>query len=265
MFVGSLIFSASIYQRGTQYQEDRGWGLNKSIKMAVGIGKDRAHAKWYSGTGYTWISTKTVFDVSVGYKDNFFRFEFVAGVTTAALAIIPQLEGHLFVDLYGSNNLDLYDGQRLFDLCDMNISYNLIENGNSFLSPERKTINTYKASNSNNVRDKWTQDCIYASYNDNLMTYGSGLLINPSGSSTPFVITLSYNGGTPVHPEQHLVDRVTTYWATAKRKLTAKLRAERITEPSPMHLVTLDSTTGHPISISHEWSDDVVYLTIMEL
>ena len=67
------------------------------------------------------------------------------------------------------------------------------------------------------------------------------------------------------HPEQHLADRVTTYWATAKRKLATELRADKITEPSPMNKVKLDSTIGHPIAISHVWRDDVIQLTILEL
>lgn len=263
LFVGYLKFNASIYQRGDQYQEDRGWGLNKSIKMAIGIGKTRGTAQWYSGTAYTWSSTKAIFDVSVGYSDNSFRFLFASSVMMDSLGLITPLEGHLFVDIYGSNDLDEFDGQRLFDLGDMNITYNLIENGDSFLSPERKDYNSYQSSNSNNVRDEWNADCIYASYNNN--SVGAALLINPSGASAPFVNTLSYNGGTPEHPEQHLANRVTNYWAAAKRKLTTELRADKITEPSPMNKVTLDSTTGHPIAISHEWRDDVTKLTILEL
>lgn len=263
LFVGYLKFSAAIYQRGVEYQENRGWGLNKSIKMAIGIGKTRATAQWYSGSGYTWGSTKTVFDVSVGYTDNTFRFLFASQIMTESLGLITPLEGHLFIDIYGSNDLDEFDGQRLFDLGDMNITYNLIENGSTFLTPERKTIIKYVSTNSNNVRNEWNADCIYASYNNN--SIGAGLLINPSGSATPFVNTLSYNGGTAEHPEQHLANRVTTYWATAKRKLATQLRADHITEPSPMNKVTIDSTTGYPIAISHDWRDDIVNLTTLEL
>ena len=263
LFVGYLKFNASIYQRGTKYQEDRGWGLNKGIKMAVGIGKTRATAQWYSGSGYVWGSTKTIFDVSVGYSDNNFRFLIGGLIMTDSIGLIAPLEGHLFIDIYGSSTLDEFDGQRLFDLGDMTITYNLIQNGDSFLSPERKNIIKYNSSNSNNVRDEWTADCIYATYNNN--SIGAGLLINPSGSSTPFVNTVSYNGSTQEHPEQHLANRVTAYWATAKRKLATELRADRITEPSPMNKVKLDSTTGYPISISHNWRDDVTILTIMQL
>jgi hypothetical protein len=262
LFVGYLKFNASIFQRGVKYEEDRGWGLNKSIKIAVGIGKTRSTAKWYNGT-YIWSNTKTVVDVSVGYSDNAFRFLFANPAMTDSIGMITPLEGHLFVDIYGSNDLDEFDGQRLFDLGDMNITYNLIDNGDSFLSPQRITSNTYRSSNSNNVRDEWNADCIYASYNNN--SIGAALLINPSGSNTPFVNTLSYNGGMLEHPEQHLADRVTTYWATAKRKLATELRADKITEPSPMNKVKLDSTIGHPIAISHVWRDDVIQLTILEL
>lgn len=256
-FDGYLQLKGSFYQRGKQYEEDRGPTLNKHMKIAIGIGKTRATAKWYTGGVLgSWSTTKTVFDVAIGYTDNIIR-PFTDVVTNTNGSIWAQfLQGKLFIDLYGSADLDEFDGQRLFDLAGLMVSYSRYEFG----VEERLSTIEYKSSNQNNVRMEWNADCIYAS--DNYNVFGFGTLINPEGT---YFNTISYNGGTAIHPEQHLANRVTAYWAAAKRKLEVELKTNAITEPTPQNRVKLDATIGYPIAIGREWRDDITRLTILAL
>ena len=100
------------------------------------------------------------------------------------------------------------------------------------------------------------------------MVYGYGLLMNPDGS---YMASAPY-GNTTEQPEQHLANRVTAYWAQAKRMLSPDLIANAnigtgvtVMDITPRHKVTMDGTTFHPIAIDHNWRDDVVSLTLLEM
>ena len=126
---------------------------------------------------------------------------------------------------------------------------------------DRVSTKEYTSENNNSVNNGWNADCIFAS--DNNMNYGYGLVMEPNGS---FMATTSYgNNATAEHPEQHLANRVTTYWASAKRRLGVELRSNVITEPTPANKVTLDGTTLYPLAISHDWRDDVTKLTLIQM
>ena len=96
------------------------------------------------------------------------------------------------------------------------------------------------------------------------MEYGYGLLLNSSGN---IISTVNY-GGTPEHPEQHLANRVTTYWATAKRKIDTELQANKVGDVTPNTKVTISGESGYtftPIAISRNWRDDVLKLSLLQL
>ena len=87
---------------------------------------------------------------------------------------------------------------------------------------------------------------------------------------------MDYGDGVLTPPEQHLADRVVDYWSTAKRKMEVELRADKtmttgssttseIVNLSPGMKATLESTNVYPVSISHEWRDDVVKAVFMEI
>jgi hypothetical protein len=100
------------------------------------------------------------------------------------------------------------------------------------------------------------------------MEYGFGLVMNADGT---FMSSAPYGNSTE-QPEQHLANRVTTYWAQAKRMLSPDLIANAsigtgvtVMDITPRHKVTLDGTTFHPIAINHDWRDDIVSLTLLEM
>ena len=263
VFDGFLTLKGKIYQRGEEYQEDRGI-YNKTMKMAVGIGSSRSNAQWFDGF-VSWSSTKTVFEVLIGYSDGIMR-PFSGVMTTELISTIASPKtGKLFIDLYGSDNLTEYDGQRLFDISDFDIVYKRTEYAGDFSPIERKKNLKYKAESHNNVFEEWTDDCIYATDNNNF--FGFGTLINTDGT---YMTTAPYGSSTD-RPEQHLCDRVVNYWATSKRKIECELLAHDglaatvANGINPRNKASIDGSTMYPISISRDWRDDVVRLILMEV
>ena len=111
-----------------------------------------------------------------------------------------------------------------------------------------------------NERNDWDADVIYASDNTN-MAFGYGLLIDTDGKQ---VKKVQYGENEEI-PEQNLANRVAAYWGTSKRKITAELNTAVIPAITPRNTLTLDGTTCHPISISHDWWNDKTTLTLLEI
>lgn len=266
---------ADTFRDGEKYQKGEFFAGNSSMTMRLGVGSSRASAKWWDGRA--WQNSITTFHATIGNKKQelFTRYETGSGFNLSYedSSIIPadNLSGRIFIDLLGTNDVTFEDvsGQKRFDLKDFRVEFRKNDTVSKTQFPNsgwydvqeviRPTKYVYKSKNNNNVPEEFNNDCIYGG--DDRMNFSTGILINPDGS---YMTTAPY-GGTPARPEQHLVNRITSYWASSKRKLSTELRADRITEPSPMNKVILDSTTGHPISISHNWRDDVTILTIMQL
>ena len=82
-----------------------------------------------------------------------------------------------------------------------------------------------------------------------------------------YLIGADFGGTDPERPEQHLANRVTSYWASSKRGASTEMRSDsqKVSGITPRHKVTLDGTTFYPISISHNWRDDVTALNLIEL
>ena len=280
---GFLRMYGQIYRFVDEYLDPYGeMFIGRSYMYArIAIGKSKSNAMWWNGQ--TWQSSQTYCRLSIGNKannldgnKNEFPFMYLQETQASsddwACNILPVsgLQGKLFIDLLGTSNTRMseIDGERCFDIRDLKIEFTRNPGVVKHYSAsdmvyaediDRPTTFEYKSSNQNNVRMDWNADGIYATENGCKFCYGE--LINPDGT---FCETVGY-GNTSARPEQHLADRVTAYWAAAKRKLAIELRADRISEPSPMNRVKIDSTTGHPIAISHDWRDDATILTIMEL
>lgn len=256
------------------------YAISRSWMYArIAIGKSKSDAMWWNGQ--TWQSSPTFCRISIGNKENnldnnknefFFLTTQAASTQDDASNILPVsgLQGKLFVDLLGTDNTRVaeIDGERSFELSDFKIEFTRNPGVVKYVSAnysthvdeiDRPSSFEYKSSNQNNVRMDWNADCIYATENKCKFCYGE--LINPDGS---FCETVGY-GETTMRPEQHLANRVTAYWAAAKRKLEVELKTNAITEPTPQNRVKLDATIGYPIAIGREWRDDITRLTILAL
>ena len=174
----------------------------------------------------------------------------------------------MFIDLLGSDDIDDISGQKSFEITDFCVkfsfqSYRVINLPSSITRSDRKDIRQYKSTNGNNVREDFNADCIYASNNN--MNFGYGVLLNPDGTRMG---PLSHNGSSTLqYHEQHVADRVTNYWATAKRRLAVELRSNgtNVNSVTPEKKVTFDGSTLFPIAFGRDWRDDVTKLTLLEL
>ncbi|MCR5366524.1 MAG: hypothetical protein K6E67_10330 [Prevotella sp.] len=282
---GGLRLRGKIYRKGTQFIDHRD-GIdtigNKKMWMRLGIGKTREAAKWFTGTG--WSSTVSAFTVAIGNVDDTLRVVVYRSghQTTSYLDYIPTnqegLIGRLFVEFLGSEDLP---DDHTFDVSSFSIEFHRNTNISVQASSssgsasggtrafggarklrvvERADSREYVAKNGNKSRNEWNADLIYTSDND--MEFGFGLLLNPT---TGVQMGKQTYGSAQLWPEQRLANRVAQYWSVSKRKLELELRSNQIAEITPRKKITVDNTTAYPISISHNWHDDIIILTAVEL
>jgi hypothetical protein len=269
--------------------------LGLRIRMRLGVGMTRQTAQWWymddviqlSSTTITsgWRSTPQEFSALIKnggelYSTGIvFYLGLVAEQKNIGFPWIPMpanAYGYLFIDFMESRvdatvplNLPLL---RIGNFTiDFSRDQTTIPTSTTVvrartITKERQETAEYKSSNTNQTEQEWSADCIFAS--DNNMVYGYGLLMNPDGS---YMANVTY-GSTSEQPEQHLANRVTAYWAQAKRMLSPDLIANAsigtgvtVMDITPRHKVTMDGTTFHPIAIDHNWRDDVVSLTLLEM
>lgn len=283
---GGFTLKGEIWRKATKLEDhdDNGIG-NKTMKMRLGIGTSRGNALWFNGS--SWGSSVSAFTVAVGSTDGKFYIKTTSGSMTTLREVIPTnqqyLMGILYVEFLGSSDIDETDGQRSFDIRDFSIEFTrntttrqesvsinlsqgyIFGGARKYSVLERADSREYVAKNSNKVRNEWNFDNIYASDND--MQNGYGVVLNTNGTQ----MGKQTYGTTQKFPEQHLCDRVAAYWATAKRELRLMLRTDQISNVTPQNTVgfndtaTFGSTIFYPIAISHNWRDDITYITLLQL
>lgn len=236
--------------------------------LRVGVGVDRAHAVWATpgfGGRATWSSTQTAFQVIIGNGSDLL----------ARLQLPSAAHGLVFIDLLGSQDFNPFPTpipigwtDHTFEIADFSVSMQrstmYLDLTTGFLGKwterELSDQRTYEATNSNKNRDEWTADCIFACDND--MTFGYGVLLNEDG--TPLKgVGYEISGYTTY--EQMLADAVANYWRTAKRKMEMELRYEAVGNVLPQDIVQVAGVTGYAISIGHEWRDDIINVTTLEI
>lgn len=270
---GSFKFTGSLFVGCKRYTD------GNELHMRFGIGSDRDHAKWWymdpipnggdiscgwSGTVNRFIARLEGGNImsTAAYHIN------AAGILTNVdfkSSTIPAPDsggyGRLFIDIIGCGveNFTIGDFTVEFSREVTEIPTNVHAVRPRVMKESRDTSREYTAVNWNQSKDEWSADCIFAS--DNNLEYGYGLLLNTTGG---YVATVPY-GNNSEHPEQHLADRVSKYWANSKRKLMTDLRFNLIPAIRPNNLVSMNSATFYPASISHDWRDDKVTIGLMEL
>ena len=273
---GGISLKGTAYIKAHQYTHNPG-KLYCTMKVRVGIGASRASAKWFyvtnnPGVGqqlYGWGNTPTELEATLG-DSNIFRVKGYDGFMYYYLEYLPtpftNLKGKVFVDILGSNNLTQDEDTNEFDIHDFSVGFARNTYINEFTpslntDSDLKTDHTYKSKNQNAVVMNYNADCIFAS--DNAMQFGYGIIINPDGT---FMKGIDYAGnGLLAFPEQHLADRVTSYWAHSRRLVSGDLQTQLVADITPKYKVTFGDMTYHPISISRDWRDDVTKVSLLEL
>ena len=253
-----------------------------NVKMQLGIGMDRASAKWfycYVGLGEYTVNSgwKTAAENSgvipsfrqhLGAQMGPLIITINGWKSFPAIPVADNLYGYLFIEFYGCSE-DFGFGE--FELGKFSVEFSrektelptsITDSGRArTMADKRKSTIRYAATNDNGNLDKWNADCIFAT--DNNAEYGYGLLMTSSGS----YFGQMYYGSVQKYPEQHLCDRVSAYYATAKRMVTGSMdsNASVIGTISPRNKATLDGSTFHPIAIGRNWRDDESIITLLQL
>ena len=258
-----------------------------AISMRLGIGMTRQTAKWWNMIRFIltpvtpetiqhgWGSSPSIFNVplqgnTLKSTGVFFENLFVNQkmYVYQSIPVEANTYGYIFIDIMGAHDFTNNNEIPSFEIANLEIKYSRdtidIPTSVNVIRPreliqERVTTKEYSASNQNDSKEEWNANCIFAS--DNNMEYGYGLLLDSSGN---IISTVEYNGNDE-HPEQHLANRVANYWATAKRMIASELLVNNIGDITPHTKVTMDSTIFSPISISRNWRDDVLTLTLLQL
>lgn len=282
---GSIFLKGNIYRKATQLEDKTEAGIGKkTMYMRFGIGKTRATAKWWDGNA--WSSSVSAFKVAIGGDGDelLCRVDYNGGQGHGNGSSYGYIKTHeqgmtglLFVEFLGSDDLDEVSGERSFDVSSFSVEFvretswtlpteNGVKRGQATFGGarrvkviERAGVRDYVAKNQSKVRSGWNADCIYSADND--MEFGYGVIMNADGS---WMGKQTYNGA-DAWPEQHLADRVASYWGASKRKIEVELRSNTVSSVTPRNTVTFDSTTCWPISIGYDWRDDVMKLTLLEI
>lgn len=249
---GGFAITGDIYRQGERYEyADETTGAGKShLHINVGIGSSRSTATWFNGNA----------DIG-GTRRQGFLWAFSSNN--------PDLRGRLFIDILGSDDMrhDASTGYiDRMEIVDLQVTFIRAND------KQKDSSHEYLAHNDNMVKEEHTDETIFAT--DIKLEYGYALVMNPDGTMFKGI---DYDGNnTLIPPEQRLADRIVDYWAFSKRKMEVELRADKamqtgtystdvIANLSPGMKATLDGTGVYPISISHNWRDDIMNVTLLEL
>ena len=280
------------------------------LRMRLGIGMTRASARWWymksllmnndTTLSHYWSTSGTVKEFSAdcnngqikGTKWIKFRYNALSEdknwmeviYDTIPVPDTADMYGFLFIEFLGLTeripeypDYDRGSIRQVFQIANFEVKFSRdtidiqdnmnVVRGRS-IKENRVSSREYSAENSSRTTDVWNADCIFAS--DNNMEYGYGLLMNADGTFMP---SAPYAAGTSAQrPEQHLANRVATYWGQSRRRIKADLQSQAtisnvaiLNAINPGVLLSLDGSTCHPIAISHEWRDDVTTVTMLEM
>ena len=284
---GSLSFSGSVWVGEKKWNYSDG---NDSIHVRIGIGMTYETAVWYyqaidmhEKIHHRWSNSQSIVNFlvtngNISGVNCFLNLGLLVPKFTTPSIPIPEpqpgedgLTGYVFIDFLGMTH-EWYENQDSFEIGDFAIHFSrdsvYIPNGTSDIRPrtmKEKRVSTkeYTSSNPANVENAQNVDLIYAS--DNNMEYGYGLVLNANGS---FMATAKYNGNTSdEHPEQHLANRITSYWQASRRMITPELKTDVVGDFTPQQYVTLENQTGHfsPLAVTRQWRDDVTIVSLIEM
>lgn len=270
IYDGNFQIRADVYSAGVKFTKE-GVSNIRTIKMRFGIGKTRATAKWYNGNN-GWSSTPTDFYGHVGFGDGKWRFGYILNGThvylTENINCIESAagkEGKVFIDIYSTNDFDIdgWPDSQEIDITGFALTYQRVVVdyiGGEMVYGDMLSRREYTAKNGNMSRAEWNNDVIYASGKID-SDFGFGLVF---GTNNRPMSTASYASGDQ-EPEQHQANRVANYWASTRRMIRANLRSNEVPLISPGMFLTIDGTRCYPLSISHEWRDDVINVSLIEI
>ena len=279
---GSLTITAQLFNGARTFD-----GENKAIWARLGIGMRRADAKWFYLINKS--QHTTYYEIESGWDTPAQPFAlygnngqlsgvFVWGIGGSGvpqtvfckfpkIPVAAALYGYLYLDILGM------EGESSVEIANLEVTFTRETTHLPTRSdqPKARTVegssdteHEFVSTGDTGAGSTWNADLIFAS-DYGVMEYGYGLLMNANGS---FMETVPYNDDNDYeYAEQHLANRVATYWQTSRRRMTMQLNAADgdVADVSPLTNVTVDGGIYYPVSISRNWWDDLKSLTLMEI
>lgn len=258
---GNLRLTCGIYKDGEKFEdpiEDYPYYGKKQMRMRLGIGATRNIAKWWDGV--RWVDNETTFIAYIGGQDDRICTTDGSGsyffVIPTSWTTPDTLYGKIFVEFLGSQ--DLTGG---FDIASFNIQFERTPKFRDYKNPEREGDHAYTATGEDIVNKNYETDTIFTTFMYSVFGFGVVLTENFSYYH-PVIIDGTMIG---YSPEQHLADRIIDYWQASRRKIDCELRSDKIMELTPRVVGTIDGTRVYPVSVSHNWRDEVERVIFVEL
>ena len=275
---GFFRFLGDTYIGADKFQEGNYYAGNWDMLVKFGVGKTRNTAMWWDGRA--WSSTEVFCRLTLGNQKPELFSRYVTGsgfdlqYEETSIINTTTMYGYIYLEFYGSDNMPESDGVRAFNIGDFRIEFQknntvtkeqVPNSGWWVLTDKELEMKPYKSENANAIADEYSSESIFVS--EKTMEPGYGIVLNANGS---YLTTIPY-AGTDAHPEQHFIDRVTSYWSASKRKIEANLlthdgsAATDAAGVNPAIMVEIDGTKLHPVAIDRKWRDDVMSLVCMEM
>lgn len=281
---GFFSMEGTAWQNGEQFEDadeyPPNWG-NKHMTMRLGIGYSRASARWWDGTA--WQLEQCTFYAKIGGRSNTIFTCKGKDAGDSVYGIIPTsntpMEGYIFIDFLGSDDINDDDTKRAFDLAEFSIQFQRTDELWRYKDPDRHDNHEYKAKNNQVLNSEWSGSTMFAT--EDYSKFGPGVVTNPDLSyfkgwdyenhQDANIIDIPLPGynpivlNTPTQPEQHLVNRIVKFWSQSRRIIDCELQQQLLPVITPFYNVVIDGTTLYPYTISRDYRNDVVKLTSVEI
>lgn len=266
---GNITLRGRAYRYGIEFDDgssnprESTTHMRLKLKFTAQTGEER----WWSGN--EWGSTDTTCLAKLGGKSGvLYTCESTSAYQNFIHETIPteSLEsfcnGTFQILFYGSDDITEGAGSKEFDLVDFALEFTLPDDPTRYIDPDRHGSNEYSATNEKVLKSEWEADTIFST--ENYSAFGPGLVIHITGDYFPGWDYPNHIVGTE-KPEQHLADRVASFWARSRRKITCDLRQDLLPDITPRTEFSIDGTTVWPISVSHDWRNDVATIVAIEM
>ena len=124
------------------------------------------------------------------------------------------------------------------------------------------TENVYTQQTNSVFMEEKEVGTIFATNNQN--SYGFGFVMDEYGGYTQDVPYSFSTGLIYKRPEEELLARLVRRGSTTKKKEVVDIRHDAV-EIKPSHMCMTPNMDGYPVSINHDWRDDVDTVTILEV
>ena len=259
IIMGGIGVACNIYVRGQQrFSSD--W--SERILVSVGVGKTRSTAKWYNVNSRTWVTGTSIDNI----RPLYLAPDGQGGKSIPGFFMptnFSEMNGRIFLDIYGSDNLPVVHNERSFFITDLSVGFVKVketfnETARRWSENKYDSNIIYKDNIASMSGGERNIDTILVS--DNNADFGYGVVIGSNGIP---LATAAYPSGSE-HPEQHLVNRFVRYWATPKKKITIDVDSAT-TIVSPDSVASLQGGSFYPLAIGRTFRDDITTVTLIKI